>query len=289
MSRGEDGALYPGFPGADANAHLRTIPACAALGMRQRATQGGPVVTSLDGALAATRDAAGRVSRGAALVLADQATAGGVFATLDAPTPMMTLDLRLDWFGPLPAGRLDCAIDDVVREGGLAVARGRLLGDGVPVGTAHARYLIGAMVGGGDARIEDPRPARPPSAAGSFAAYLDATSSPDGLVVKPTVEHVGAPLPAFHGGVIAALLEQAAVQAIDPAFRPIDIEVRYLAPARADRPLVANVVPRRIGRRAVTVDIDAHQGDSDKPVAIARMLALGDAVGEVRMLELPRL
>ena len=48
-----DGAerLYPGFPGSDANAHLRTIPACAALGMRQRAALGGPIVTSLDAAL----------------------------------------------------------------------------------------------------------------------------------------------------------------------------------------------------------------------------------------------
>jgi acyl-coenzyme A thioesterase PaaI-like protein len=88
--------------------------------------------------------------------------------------------------------------------------------------------------------------------------------------------------------VIAALLEQAAVGSIDPAFRPIDFEIRFLAPARADRPLTARVVPRRVGRRAVTIDVDAYQGEPDRPVAVARMLAITDAAGEVRMFDLPR-
>lgn len=286
----QDGAgqLYPGFAGDNADAHLRGIPACAALGMTQRAALGGPVVTSLDARLPAVRDAGGRVSRGAALVLADQATAGGVFASLPQPTPMMTLDLRVDWFGALPAGPLDCAIDDVVREGQVALARGRLLADGVPVGAAHARYLIGAMPGGGGHRIEDRRANCPPSAAATFADYLDATSVPEGLVMQPRAEHVGAPLPAYHGGVIAALLERAAVLAIDVSFRPIDIEIRFLAPARAEQPLVARTVPRRIGRRAATIDVEAHQGDTEKPVAIARMLAISDAAGEAQAFAFPR-
>jgi acyl-coenzyme A thioesterase PaaI-like protein len=288
VSRDDAAHLYPGFPGSDANEHLRTIPACAALGMRQRAALGGPIVTSLDSALPAVRDAAGRVSRGAALVLADQATAGGVFATLTQPTPMMTLDLRVDWFGPLPSGPLDCTIDDVAREGDLALARGRIVSGGVPVGAATARYLIGSMPGGGGGRIEDRRTILPPSDAASFADYLGATASPDGQTLQPRSEHVGAPLPAYHGGVIAALLEHAAVASLDAAFRPIDIEVRFLAPARAEQPLIARVVPRRVGRRAVTIDIDAHQGDPTRPVAIARMLAMSDAPGEPRLFELPR-
>jgi acyl-coenzyme A thioesterase PaaI-like protein len=280
--------LYPGFPGSDANEHLRTIPACAALGMTQRATLGGPIVTSLDGALPAVRAASGGVSRGAALVLADQATAGGVFASLSQPTPMMTLDLRVDWFGPLPGGVLACAIDDVVREGDLALARGRLIADGAPVGAALARYLIGSMPGGGGHRIEDRRDVMPPSDAGTFAEYLDALSTPEGLVMRPRTEHIGAPLPAYHGGVIAGLLEHAAVMAIDPAFRPIDFEVRFLAPARAQHPLVARVLPRRTGRRAATIDVEAHQGDPERPVAIARMLAIADAPGAATTFDLPR-
>ncbi|WBH17974.1 PaaI family thioesterase [Sphingomonas radiodurans] len=288
MSRADPEQLYPGFPGSDANEHLRTIPACAALGMTQRAALGGPIVTSLDVALPAVRDAAGRVSRGAALVLADQATASGVFASLSQPTPMMTLDLRVDWFGPLPAGPLDCAIDDVFREGGLALTRGRLTADGMPVGAVTARYLVGAMPGGGTEGLERRTAILPPSDAASFTAYLDAVPTANGVTMAPRPEHVGAPLPAFHGGVIAALLEQAAVASIDAAFRPLDIEIRFLAPARADRPLVARVVPRRVGRRAVTIDIDAHQGDPDKPVAIARMLAISDPAGDARRVELPQ-
>ena len=288
MSRDDSERPYPGFPGSDANEHLRTIPACAALGMRQRAQIGGVVATSLDAALPAVRDADGRVSRGAALVLADQATAGGVFATLAQPTPMMTLDLRVDWFGPLPTGMLECVIDDVAREGDLALARARMVADGKPVGMALGRYLIGSMPGGGGGRIEDRRTILPPSDAASFADYLAARPWGDDMTITPRPDHVGAPLPAFHGGVIAALLEHAAVNAIDPSYRPLDIEVRFLAPARADRPLMARVVPRRLGRRAVTIDVDAHQGDPEKPVAIARMLAITDPAGEATLFELPR-
>ena len=288
MSLSDPERLYPGFPGRDANQHLRTIPACAALGMQQRASHGGPVVTSLDASLPSTRDADGRVARGAALVLADQATAGGVFATLTQPTPMMTLDLRVDWFAPLPTGRLDCVIENVVRDGDLALARGLLLADGAPVGAATGRYLIGSMPGGGGGRIEDRTTILPPSTDANFATYLAATKESDGMSVTPRPEHVGAPLPAFHGGVIAALLEASAVATIESGFRPLDIETRYLAPARADRPLITRVVPRRIGRRAITIDVDAHQGDPAKSVAIARLLAMTDAPGEVRLVTLPR-
>lgn len=288
MSRHDPEQLYPGFPGSEPNEHIRTIPACAALGMRQRATIGDPVSTLLDAALPAVCDADGRVSRGAALVLADQATAGGVFTTLPRPTPMMTLDLRVDWFGPLPAAPLSCTIDDVTREGDLALSRGRLIAEGKPVGAAVARYLIGSMPGGTPGRMDDRHDVLPSSPAASFADYLGASASPDGLTMEPRAEHVGAPLPAYHGGVIAGLLEQAGVAAIDPAFRPLDLEVRFLAPALATLPLIARVVPRRTGRRAITLDIDAHQGKPDRAVAIARMLAITDAAGQVQAYDLPR-
>ena len=288
MSRDDAARLYPGFPGSDSNSHIRTIPACAALGMRQRATLGGPVATTLDAALPAVRDPAGRIDRGAALVLADQATAGGVFASMRQPTPMMTLDLRLDWFAPLEARTLICTVDDVTRDGDLAFVRARLIGDGRPLGAATARYLVGAMPGG-EASMDQRTAILPDSEAASFAAYLAAEPSENGLTIVPRPEHVGAPLPAFHGGVIAALLEATGVAALDPALRPLDIETRFLAPARADRPLIAHVTPRRLGRRAATLDVAAYQDDPARPVAIARMLAISDAPGELRAVELPRL
>lgn len=288
MSRNDPEQLYPGFPGREPNEHIRTIPACAALGMDQRATIGAPVSTAFSGTLPAACDADGRISRGAALVLADQATAGGVFTVLDSPTPMMTLDLRVDWFGPLPIGPLSCTIDDVTREGDLALSRGRLLSNGKPVGAAMARYLIGSMPGGLPGRMEERNEVLPPSDKANFTDFLGALPSLDGLTMEPRPEHVGAPLPAYHGGVIAGLLEQTGIRAIDPAFRPIDIEIRFLAPALANLPLITRVVPRRTGRRAITLDIDAHQGKPDRPVAIARMLAITDAPGEPRAFDLPR-
>jgi acyl-coenzyme A thioesterase PaaI-like protein len=106
--------------------------------------------------------------------------------------------------------------------------------------------------------------------------------------MQPRVEHVGAPLPAYHGGVIAGLLEHAGVSSIDAAFRPLDIEIRFLAPALATLPLVARVVPRRIGRRAITLDLEAHQGDPNRPVAIGRMLAITDPAGDPVRHDLPR-
>lgn len=288
MSRHDPEKLYPGFPGTEPNQHLRTIPACAALGMWQRAAVGEPVSTSLDVTLSAACDADGRVSRGAALVLADQATAGGVFTTLSRPTPMMTLDLRVDWFGPLPATAISCIIDEVTREGDLALSRGRLVADGKPIGAAVARYLIGSMPGGTPGRMDERHDVLPPSPAACFADYLGAEVTPDGLVMQPRAEHVGAPLPAYHGGVIAGLLEHAGVSSIDAAFRPLDIEIRFLAPALATLPLVARVVPRRIGRRAITLDLEAHQGDPNRPVAIARMLAITDPAGDPVRHDLPR-
>ncbi len=287
MSRDDHAPAYPGFPGAGPDAHVRTIPACAALGMRQHATLGQPVYATLNAAVSAVRDADGRIDRGAALVLADQATAGGVFASMAQPMPMMTLDLRVDWFAALPMGVLACRIDDVTREGDLAFVRARLSSDGAPVGAVTARYLVGAMPGGEpgmDRRTE----LLPPSDAGSFAAYLDAQLSNEGLTMVPRADHVGGPLPAFHGGVIAALLEASAIRTLDPALRPLDVETRFLAPARADRPLVTIVTPRRLGRRAATIDVAAHQGDPAKPVAIARMLAIADVPGKAQAVELPR-
>ena len=90
-------------------------------------------------------------------------------------------------------------------------------------------------------------------------------------------------MPAFHGGVIAALLERTATAAADASFRPLDIEIRYLAPARADRPLIARATPRRLGRRAATIDVAAWQEDADRPIALARVLLISDTGGQAKV------
>lgn len=267
-----------GFPGGDADGHMQSIPACAAIGLGVHMVGGRPIETRVDNACAAACDAAGRIDPGAALLLADQAMATGVFATLADPIPMLTLDLRIDLVAPLPAAPLACIIDDVSRDGDLALVRATLAAAGERIGTVTSRYLLGAMPGG-IVKVDADGAVFPVSAAATFADYLGATDEGDHHRVTPRADHVGArALPAFHGGVIAALLAHAGMAAAT-AFRLVDIEVRYLAPARADRPLFARVVPQRIGRRAATLDVIAYQEDAARPVAIARLLAMSDPPG----------
>lgn len=276
-----DGAPMAGIPGGRVDDHLRTIPACAALGVRRVLAGERVLALAVDTEIAAVRARDGSVDIGAALLLADQATANGIFATLPAPVPMMTLGLRLDWMAPFRPGALVCAIDDVVREGDLALVRGLLTGDGGMIGTVTARYLLGSMPGGAKGHMPEAG-AEPRSAAPSFDAYLDARGNGEGQVVVPRWDHVGGrPLPAFHGGVIAALLERTGSGAVGAGFRTLDMDVRFLSPGHADRPLHARAVPRKIGRRAATIDVTAFHDDPDRPVAIARMTAVGDAFADV--------
>lgn len=287
MERQAVEASFAGVPGGNVDDHLATIPACAALGIRLAPESGRTLALFLDTELKAVRARDGTVDPGAALVLADQATANGIFAILPAPVPMMTLGLQVDWVARPGAGKLICAIDDVIREGELALVRGVLSMDEVIIGAATARYLLGAMPGG-HRDHNDVGEVGARSEATSFDAYLDAQTTTDRLSVSSRWEHVGArQLPAFHGGVIAALIERTARSAAGPDFRLLDMEVRFLAPGRADRPLHASAQPRRIGRRAATIDVTAYQDDPAKPVAIGRMMAVSDGYEQATAYRLP--
>lgn len=281
VTAGPGNDAQTGVPGGHIDDHLATIPACAALGVERALAGERLLALAVDTALPVVRGPDGGVDIGAALLLADQATANGIFATQSTPVPMMTLGLRLDLVAPLRPGALVCAIDDVVREGDLALVRGAMTSDGAMTGTVTARYLLGAMPGGARTHpgtIE----AEPRSTAPSFAAYLDARDGGEGLTVVPRWDHVGGrPLPAFHGGVIAALLERAGSAAVGADFRMLDIDVRFLSPGHAEQPLHARAEPRRLGRRAATVDVTAFHDDPARPVAIARMTAVSDPFAPV--------
>ena len=274
-------ATRAGVPGGDPDAHLASIPACGALGMCVVADGDHALALALDPRLPATRTAGGGIDPGAALLLADQATANGIFATMPAPSPMMTLQLRVDWIAAPRTGTLVCAVADVVRDGDLALVRGILRDDDGLSATVTARYLVGAMPGGfRDVPFGDGT--TPPSDAASFDAWLDIQDGGEALTIVPRPDHVGARLlPAFHGGVVSALIERAGRRHLAPGFRALDTDVRFLAPARADLPLHASVQPRRSGRRAATIDITAYQDDPARPVAVGRLTAISDAPATV--------
>lgn len=274
---------YPGFPMGDANEHMQTIPACVTMGLRQGATADGAMHGWIDTALPATRDADGRPARGAAFILADQVMAAGIFATLDRPVAMMTLDLRIDWFAapPIVGQRLACTVESVVRSGPLALVRAMLAVDDITWAASTARFLIGAMPGGRDVGFDLTVDARGPSTAADFVAAMALKTMDDGWLIDPDPAMVGArAVPAYHGGFVAGVLDHIAASGIDPAYAPADCEVRYLAAARADAPL--RIVRRTLktGKRAQTVEVDAVQDGAT--VATARALFLRDATGAAR-------
>jgi len=88
---------------------------------------------------------------------------------------------------------------------------------------------------------------------------------------------VGNPLlPALHGGVVAGLMESAAILQLlataDIAHAPklIDIAVDYLRPARVAETFARATVTRQ-GRRVANVGVEAWQDDRARPVAAARV------------------
>lgn len=262
---------YPGFPGGEPALHVRTVPACVALGMTEIVADDGRVGGSLSMALPANRDRNGLPSRGAALVLADQAAAVGTFATLPAPSAMMTLDLRLDWHGAMPpAEQLTVLIDDAVRQGELSVVRGRLFADSALAATLHATFLIGALPGGRIGKSMDDLLPDVQSAAAAFDDLLRLEADGDGWLIRPDTEMVGArAVPAYHGGFVAAALDHVSTS-LAGAHAPVNFDIRYLLPARSDLPLRLRARVLRSGKRASVIEAEAVQGEKNAVVAATR-------------------
>ncbi len=260
-------------PAPDYRDMILNIPACLTVGLADGGPGGLPGCR-MDGRLPAVCTVDGRLSRGAALILADQALARGVFAVLDEMSAMMTLDLRLDWHGVMPAAA-EVAFGTVraVREGALCFVEGVLTADGREVASGSARFLVGAMPGG---RTTD-RPTEPlgmaPSAAGDFDALMALQADGDGWLVSPEPALVGArAVPAYHGGFVAATLDAACARLAD-GHRAVDFEIRYLRPARADLPMRVAARAVRAGQMATVLEADARQGGT--LVATARALFSG--------------
>ena len=113
-----------------------------------------------------------------------------------------------------------------------------------------------------------------------YATYLGIEAEVRGgeiLFILPHDEKlIGNPgLPAIHGGVVGAFMEQAAAfHLIARMNRPIlpkiiDFSLDYLRPARL-RPTFAQCVLTRQGRQIANVSVSAWQVHSDEPNAIAR-------------------
>ncbi len=122
-----------------------------------------------------------------------------------------------------------------------------------------------------------------------YAVYLGIRAEVQGediLFILPCDDKlVGNPtLPAIHGGVVGAFMEQAAglhlvARMTAPALpKIINFSLDYLRPARL-RETYASCSLTRQGRQIANVSISAWQENSETPVAIARAHFLLPGVG----------
>ncbi|HDY81587.1 MAG TPA: PaaI family thioesterase [Halieaceae bacterium] len=113
-----------------------------------------------------------------------------------------------------------------------------------------------------------------------YAAYLGIKAEVHGneilFILPKDKKIIGNPvLPAIHGGVVGAFMEQAAIFHLiakmdDPSVpKIINFSLDYLRPARL-RNTYAQCTLSRQGRLIANISINAWQEQSDKPNAIAR-------------------
>ncbi len=113
-----------------------------------------------------------------------------------------------------------------------------------------------------------------------YAAYLGIRAEVHGnellFVLPQDKKCIGNPtLPALHGGVVGAFMEQAAAfhlmaRMTEPALpKVINFSLDYLRPCRL-RETYAQCILTRQGRQVANVSITAWQEQSDQPNAIAR-------------------
>lgn len=113
-------------------------------------------------------------------------------------------------------------------------------------------------------------------AAQPYARMLGVTAEDDAVVRLPFRDDlVGNPLlPAVHGGVLAALMEIAAVATLSAERsgrrpRTVDVAIDYLRSAKPSD-LFARAEIRKTGRRVAYVQVECWQKDPAQPVAALR-------------------
>ncbi|MEE4349763.1 MAG: PaaI family thioesterase [Pacificimonas sp.] len=91
---------------------------------------------------------------------------------------------------------------------------------------------------------------------------------------------IGSPVPPrLHGGAVAGLMELGAVAQLIhtlreeerlPTIKPVNVTVDYLRGGQPEDTVIgARIV--RLGRRIANMNVEAWQGDPDKPIAAAHM------------------
>jgi uncharacterized protein (TIGR00369 family) len=231
---------------------------------------------------------------GVVTTLLDSAGGAAVSSALGKPTPLATLDLRIDYLRSMPPEReLIARVECYRTTTHIAFARGLAYDsdESTPVAAMAATYALNtqAVRREGDGRVSrggSPEELRstgdldPLLAAIPYARYLGlSVEMVDGdpitqMAASPDL--IGNPLiSALHGGTVGALLESAAVfkLLLDENTRAvpktINITIDYLRSGRADQATFARASSTKHGRRVANVQVRAWQVDEAVPIAAA--------------------
>lgn len=228
----------------------------------------------------AIEDGNGHVALGALATVLDTISGIASMACLGFAGTCATLDLRIDYLRPMPAGRglIACATHvgavDPRRARSLAIKSkvGTPTDDG-PFAVSIGRFFRLAHVS--PQKPASDLPQRRPSGAPSYAELMGMTEAEGQRLVLPFRDGLtgNATLPSLHGGVIVSLLQDCASRYVRRAVeRPLEIASVHVSFLQFGRTEDLIAVPRsaRLGRSTATLNIVAHQsGGIEQPTAEA--------------------
>ena len=237
----------------------------------------------------------------AVLSLVDSAAGLAVFVATRSLNPIATLDLRMNYLRPAPTDlAMDVSADCVAFTDDVAFVHCLVHAEGHPhpVATGDATFMRGTSVRRFDAGPPpEPMPATSSEAtsrtaladntdntARSYADYLglEVLAEKDGLQLRLPYQDVligNFLLPALHGGVLGALIEEAARVAVrtdlreTPLLRILNCNIDYHRPARPMDTFASVKIARRT-RRTMLVDVVCWQSKECSPVATGRVQIL---------------
>lgn len=259
----------------------RGVALCQALGVHYPDDRT-EVVGELDGySHVADATLPGHVHRGAVLALVDQVVGTGVMAARGKRDAQATISLRLDWLAPARLGTLRCTVHQAILNSGTAFLHGTIaiVGEASPFAVATGQFALGANPGGSNAAnlFEGEPPLVPLADLPDFDSFLGLVPDGPDVIVPPLPRLIGHPgLPAFHGGIVAAALDEAAARVARDAgaSRPVVSHATFLRPVVADRPLRLSAKIIRSGRSMAVVQVAAWQDDPSRIAALGEMIAL---------------
>ncbi|MGI4799512.1 MAG: PaaI family thioesterase [Janthinobacterium lividum] len=261
---------------------LRGVAMCQAIGLGY--VEGAPALTAEiawhDGL--STREGT-HVHRGALLALADQLLGADIPIARGYHAAQATISLRADWLTHAPAGAsVHCTAEETIFTKGAAFARARVSSAASPATVAiiTAEFIEGSNPGGSrhSQMFENEPPVEPFVVVSDFDTYLGLEKHRNGgYVVLPRSRLIGHPfVPAFHGGIVAAALDEAAWRTVKPlgATRAVTSTTSYFRPVSGNKPLRVTAEILRKGRSLIVARAVGWQDAPDCSAAICELVVL---------------